>query len=60
MLEALGVVEDLHDEGDGGDVGYVGEIGEVGVGSTAVDDAANTTEGVGHAGPRVPFGREHT
>jgi hypothetical protein len=55
VLEVLGVVEGLHDEGDGGDVSHVrGSSGT----STADKDAADALEDVGDARTRVPFGGE--
>jgi hypothetical protein len=55
MLEVLGLVEDLHDEGDGGDVSHIGGIGGD---RTAGDDAADAVEDVSDARPGVPYGRE--
>ena len=55
VLEALGVVEDLHYERDGGDVTHVAGIGVAG---TASKDAAEAATDVGDARPGVPFGGE--
>jgi len=55
VLEELGAVEDLHDEGYGGDVSQIGGFGGAG---TASDDAADAFEGVGDARPGVPIGGE--
>ena len=55
VLEAFGVVEDLHDEGDGGDVSHVGGFGGTG---TASDDPAKVVEDVGDARAGVHFGGE--
>lgn len=58
MREALGLVEDLHDEGNEDGVSHVGGIGAVGVGSSVGEDAASAVEDVGDARPGVPFGGE--
>ena len=57
MLEVLGVVEDLHDEGDRGGISHVGGVSDT---TATSDDATNMAEGIGNTRPRVPFGGEHT
>ena len=55
MSEALGIVEDLHDEGDGGDISHVGAFG----GAGAPDqDATEAPESVGDARTGVSFDGE--
>ena len=54
-LEALGIVENLHDEGDRGDVNHVGGFGGTG---TASKDATDALEDIGDARTGVPSGGE--
>ena len=55
VLEELGVVKDLRDEGDGSDVTHVGGFGGAGA---AGQDPTGVAEDVGDARLGVPFGGE--